>query len=150
MRHNRMSKASVAVSAGLITVAVAWAAPAQADPIDDAFLSALGGAGINAGEPTNTLSLGQSVCPMLIQPAGSFASTASSITGNSSMSPEMAQMFTEIAMSVYCPQMMSSLAEGQLPNLPQIPGLPGLPGTSGLPGLPGIPGLPSVPGISGL
>jgi hypothetical protein len=122
----------VAASAGLITVAMAWAAPAQADPIDDAFLSALGGAGISTGEPTGTLALGQSVCPMLTQPAGTFASAASGITGNSGMSPEMAQIFTEIAMSVYCPQMMSALADGQLPNLPQLPGLPGLPSIPGL------------------
>lgn len=138
MPHNKPSKVGVAVAAGLITATMTWAAPAQADPIDDAFLSALGGAGLNAGEPNDTLALGQSVCPMLTQPAGSFASAASSITGNSSMSPEMAAMFAQIAMSVYCPQMVSELASGQVPQLPQLPGLSGLPGLSMIPGLANI------------
>ncbi|MEO8815763.1 MAG: DUF732 domain-containing protein [Mycobacterium sp.] len=161
-----MTKASVAVSTGLIAAAAAWAAPAQAAPVDTSFLSSLNGAGFNIGDPAATAALGHSVCPMLTQPAGSAASAASSITGGTSgMSPEMAQMFTEIAVQAYCPQMLSQLASGQVPEMPQIPGMtsgiPGMSGaipgmSSGIPGLaggiPGIPaGLPGVPaGIPGL
>lgn len=125
MRHNTTAKAGAAIAAGLVTAAVAAAAPAQADLVDDTFLSALNGAGLNLGS-ADALALGQTVCPMLSQPAGSFASAASSITGAGSMSPEMAAMFTEIAVAVYCPQVLSSVGGGQLAGLPQIPGLAGL------------------------
>ncbi|MEO6794512.1 MAG: DUF732 domain-containing protein [Mycobacterium sp.] len=147
------------MSAGLMTAAMVLAAPAQADPIDTSFLSALGGAGFQVSDPAATQTLGQSVCPTLTEPAGQVASVASPLTGLTSgnaMSPEMAQMFTEIAVQVYCPQMMTQLASGQLPELPQIPGMsgglpggiPGLSGgipslSSGIPGLPG--GIPAIP-----
>ncbi|MGH3560809.1 MAG: DUF732 domain-containing protein [Mycobacterium sp.] len=126
MRHKWTSRASLAVSAGLITAAAAWAAPAQADSIDDSFLSALDGAGINYDDPADTVALGQSVCPMLAQPGSPLVSALSNIVGHG-ISPAMAEMFASIAVSTYCPQMMSSLADGQLPNLPQLPGLSGLP-----------------------
>ncbi len=137
MPHHQRSKASQALFAGLIVAAAAGAAPAQADPIDASFLSALDGAGINVGDPASTAELGQSVCSMLEQPAGTVASTVSSLTGsNGGMSPEMAGLFTDIAVATYCPEMVSQLASGQLPNLPQIPGLPSvsdIPGVAGLP-----------------
>lgn len=132
------------VWAGLI--ASVWlAAPAHADPIDTSFLSALGGAGMPVGDPAATAELGQSVCPMITEPAGTAASVASPITslgGGPDISPEMAQLFTQIAVQVYCPQMLSQLASGQVPELPQIPGMPlGIPGLSG--GIPAIPGIPA-------
>jgi hypothetical protein len=134
MPHSGTSRAGLAVCAGLISAAVTWAAPAQAGPVDDSFLSALDGAGINVGSPEDTVALGQSVCPMLAQSGSTLASAASevtnatsSITGKGGMSPAMAELFTGIAVSLYCPQVMSSLANGQLPNLPQLPGVPGLP-----------------------
>jgi len=142
--------AASTVWAGLI--ASVWlAAPAQASPVDTSFLSDLVGAGVPVGDPGATAALGQSVCPMLTQPAGTAASVAAPIAGmggGPAMSPEMAQMFTEIAVQVYCPQMLSQLANGQLPELPQIPGMSvGVPGLSGgIPGLPGgIPAIPAIP-----
>ncbi|MGB5795796.1 MAG: DUF732 domain-containing protein, partial [Mycolicibacter algericus] len=91
--------------------------------------------------------LGQSVCPMLTEPAGTAASVASPVTalgGGPAMSPEMAQLFTEIAVQAYCPQMLAQLASGQLPELPQIPGMSvGIPGLSG--GIPAIPAIPVIP-----
>lgn len=92
--------------------------------MDDSFLSALNGAGVNYQDPQGTAALGQTVCPMLAKPGGSFASTASSVVGNNGMSPAMAEMFTSIAISMYCPSMMGSIANGQVPNLPALPGMP--------------------------
>ncbi len=135
MAHNWTSRASLAVSAGLLAAAAGWAAPAQADTIDNAFLSSLDGAGINYGNPSDMVSIGQSVCPMLVEPGSTLAEAASSITGHGGMSPAIEKMVAGIAVSTYCPQMISSLAEGQLPQLP------GLPGGAGLPGLPGLQGL---------
>ncbi len=124
MRRNWIS---LATAVGLISTAAVLAAPAQADPIDDSFLSALNGAGVNSGDPGSTAALGQSVCPMLAQPGGTFASAASNIVGNNGMSPAMAEMFTSIAVSMYCPSMMGSLENGQMPSLPSLPGMPGMP-----------------------
>lgn len=119
---------SLTVSAGVLTAAALWAAPAQADPIGDSFLAALTNAGVNYSDPGATQSLGQSICPMLAQPGGTFASVATSMAGSNGMSPQMAALFTSIAISMYCPTMMSSLANGNwangnLANMIPIPGL---------------------------
>ncbi len=64
------------------------------------------------------------MCPALTGPAGTAAAATSGVTGaNNGMSPEMAQMFTEIAVQAYCPQMLTQLTHGQVPDLSQIPGL---------------------------
>lgn len=118
---------------------MAVAAPAYADGIDGSFLSALSNGGMNYGDPSMTTSLGQSVCPMLVQPGQSFASVASSM-GNQGISPGMASFFTGIAIQMYCPQMMSSIADGSILNSLQGTG-GGIPGVSGIPGLSGIPGI---------
>jgi hypothetical protein len=123
MRRNWLS---LTASVGLVTATVALAAPAHADAIDDSFLSALNGAGVHYQDPASTAALGQSVCPMLAQPGGTFASAASSVVGNNGMSPAMADLFTRIAISIYCPSMMTSLANGDVPSLPALPGMPGI------------------------
>ncbi|MEB3033988.1 DUF732 domain-containing protein [[Mycobacterium] nativiensis] len=145
--------AAGAVWTGVI-VSVGLAAPAHASPVDTSFLSDLAGAGLPVGDPGATAALGQSVCPMLTEPAGTAASVAAPVAGGlgagPAMSPEMAKLFTEIAVQVYCPQMLSQLASGQVPELPQIPGMStGVPGMSaGIPGLPGgIPAIPAIPAI---
>ncbi|MEB3019824.1 DUF732 domain-containing protein [[Mycobacterium] crassicus] len=136
--------AAGAVWTGVI-VSVGLAAPSHASPVDTSFLSDLAGAGVPVADPGATAALGQSVCPMLTEPAGTAASVAAPVAGGlgggPTMSPEMAKLFTEIAVQVYCPQMLSQLASGQVPELPQIPGMSG-----GIPGLPGgIPAIPAIP-----
>ncbi len=110
-----MNKAKRNLTVPLVGVATAVtvAAPAHADPTNDSFLSALSNAGIGFNDPNATASLGQSVCPMLVQPGQSFASVASSI-GNQGISPQMASFFTGIAISMYCPQIMNGLGDGTL------------------------------------
>ena len=120
----------LATAAGLVAAAATFAAPAEASPIDDAFVGALGNAGVNIGDPGNAVALGQSVCPMLAQPGGNFAAAATRVGGNG-MSPEMASMFTTIAIQMYCPTMVADVAAGNLSGLPQIPGLGQIPGLSG-------------------
>jgi hypothetical protein len=98
-----------------VATAVTVAAPAQADPTNDSFLSALSNAGIGYNDPNATTALGQAVCPMLVEPGKSFASVASSV-GNNGISPDMAAFFTGIAISMYCPSMMTSLGNGTFLN----------------------------------
>ena len=110
-----MNKANRNLTVTLVGVATAVtvAAPAHADPTNDSFLNALTNAGIGFNDPNATTALGQSVCPMLVEPGKSFASVASSV-GNQGISPEMASFFTGIAISMYCPSMMSGLGNGTL------------------------------------
>lgn len=149
MRNHWTSRALTVTAGAGLAGTLAWSAPAQADPADDAFLNSLGGTGIDVSNPAATAALGQSVCPMLTQPAGSLLSVVSGLTGSDGgMSPELAEMFAEAAVDAYCPQMLAEVANGQTPTVPPelagpgrgIPAIPGLPG--GIPGLPGgIPGL---------
>ena len=133
---------AAAVSVGVISGATVSAAPARADAGTDAFLSALSNAGVGYGNPSSAASLGQAICPMLAQPGGNFAGVASSVANNG-IPPGMASLFTSIAISMYCPQMMDSFANGSWLNNIGTPGNGGVPGTGGIPGLPfQIPGLP--------
>jgi hypothetical protein len=80
---------------------------------------------------------------MLAQPGGNFAAAATRVRGSNGMSPEMAGMFTTIAIQMYCPSVMADVASGNIPGgLQQIPGLSG-----GIPGLSGIPGMSDIPGF---
>jgi hypothetical protein len=111
----------------LLTAAAMFSAPVEADPHDDDFIDALSHAGIEYGEPGNALAVGQSICPMLAQPGGSFAAAASGVA-HRGMSPQMAQLFTTIAIQTYCPTEIANIANGNLSGLQQVPGVVGVPG----------------------
>jgi hypothetical protein len=111
----------------LITVATAFSIPGEADPHDDNFIDALSHAGIEYGEPGNAMAVGQSICPMVAAPGGSFAAAASGVA-HRGMSPQVARMFTTIAIRTYCPDEMSNLMGGNRSGQPQIPGMTGIPG----------------------
>ncbi|MBS9532888.1 DUF732 domain-containing protein [Mycobacterium sp. M1] len=129
MRHHRIAGAGLAVAAGLVGMTVGLAAPASADP----------GPGI-----------GQNVCPLLansgsglVSAASTVSNAASGITGKSGPSPEMAQMFAQMALSSYCPTALSAFSNGRLPDVPGVfsdaPGSTGL-FEGGLPSLTALPG----------
>jgi Protein of unknown function (DUF732) len=126
------AKRNLAVTLAGIATAVTLGAPAHADPITDtSFLSALTNAGIGYNDPADTEQLGQSICPMLVEPGKNMASIYSTVSNNG-INPAMASFFTGIAISMYCPSMMSSIGNGTFLN--QLSGLNGLNGL-GLPGL---------------
>ena len=115
-----------------VATALSLAAPASADPVtNNNFLSALTDAGIGYGDPTNTEQLGQSICPMLVEPGKNMASIYSTVSNNG-INPAMASFFTGIAISMYCPQMMGSIGNGTFLNTLQ--------GMQGMPGIPRVPG----------
>ena len=126
-----MIKAKRILTATLVgaATAVTLAAPASADPFTDtSFLGALNNAGVGYNDPVSTEQLGQSICPMLVEPGKNMASVYSTVSNNG-ISPGMAAFFTGIAISMYCPSMMSSIGNGTFLN--QLSGLNGL----GIPGL---------------
>ena len=115
----------MAIATSTIAAGLSFAAPASADPANpngDSFLNALNRAGIGYNDPANTEQLGQQVCPMLVEPGKSLASVYSRVSNNG-ISPDMAAFFTGIAISMYCPQMMSGLGNGTFLNWLPMPGL---------------------------
>jgi Protein of unknown function (DUF732) len=116
---------------GLVTAAALFSAPVEADPHDDDFIDALSHAGIEYGEPGNAMAVGESICPMLAQPGGSFAAAASGVAQRG-MSPQMAQMFTTIAIQTYCPEEMANIFGGNVSGLQQLPGMAGMTGIPGI------------------
>ena len=111
----------------LITVATAFSATGEADPSDDNFIDALSHAGIEYGEPGNAMAVGQSICPMIAQPGGSFAAAASGVA-HRGMSPQLAKMFTTIAIQTYCPMRWQtySAATHLACSDPGVTGIPGV------------------------
>jgi hypothetical protein len=109
----------------LIVAAAMFSGPAEADPHDDDFIDALSHAGVEYGEPGNAMAVGQSICPMLAQPGGNFAAAASRV-GRRGMSPQMAQLFTTIAIQTYCPEEMANIMGGNVAGLQQLPGMAGM------------------------
>ena len=127
------AKRNLTVTLVGVATAVTLAAPASADPIaDNSFLNALTNAGIGYNDPGSTQQLGQSICPMLVEPGKNLASVYSTVSNNG-INPQMAAFFTGIAISMYCPSMMSSIGNGTFLN--QLNGFQGIPGISGIPGL---------------
>ncbi|MDQ2636937.1 MAG: DUF732 domain-containing protein [Actinomycetota bacterium] len=110
-----------ALTIGATAAAALLAAPAQADPIDDAFLAALRDGGVPFSNPMDTVSLGKAVCPLLVEPGKSFAAAYSTVANNG-VPPQMAAFFTGIAISMYCPQMVSSLGNGTVLDWLPLPG----------------------------
>lgn len=114
----RISSARLAVAAtSIAAAAVLAAAPAHADPMDDAFLDALGSAGVAMTEtnPGDAVALGQSVCPMLSQPGQTAADAASQVANAAGMSMGPATMFTGLAISMFCPGAVAAIGNGQNP-----------------------------------
>lgn len=126
--------AAVALSVGIVAVAAVSPAPAKADVASDRFLAALADSGVSYGDPGTAVSMAQSICPMLVKPGGDFASIASQMGGTNGVSPGMSSLFTSIAISMYCPQMMASIANGDWLGQAAQMNLPGLSGLTGIPG----------------
>ncbi|MGV0848795.1 DUF732 domain-containing protein [Mycolicibacterium phlei] len=115
-------------SAGLtVNLAVnTGAAHAQTDSLDDAFLAALTDAGMTFTNPVDMVKLGESVCPMLVEPGKSLAKIYTRVS-DSGIPPDLAAFFTGIAISTYCPQAIASVGNGTILDwLPAARAIPGL------------------------
>lgn len=143
----------LSAAAGMLTAAAMFAAPAEADGTDDAFLNALTAAGVNSGAPEAAESMGRQVCTDVAAPGGSFAAAAQRARGGSAMSASMAGMFATIAIQMYCPTMVSQVASGDLSGLQNLSGMAGqaaAPGVASVPAIPAMPAMPAMPKIPGL
>ncbi len=107
--------ASLSLSVGIMAAATALSAPAQADPGADAFLAALSSAGVTGVDPATAVSVGESVCPMLVEPGQRAADVASDVADAIGRPLGAGTMFTGIAISIFCPAAVTSLASGNSP-----------------------------------
>jgi hypothetical protein len=99
----------VGVSAGVAGLTAALAAPVHADLGGNAFLRALTNAGVAVSQPDSAMALGQSVCPMLVTPGGSFDSVIAAVADGHGMSHDAAGVFTIVAIATYCPAVLAPL-----------------------------------------
>ena len=106
---------ALALTTGFVSVAAVVAAPAQADPVEDAFLNAVTEAGVVMGDPGSAVSIGQQVCPMLAEPGQNAANVASEVADMGGMPLGPATMFTGIAITMFCPAAVSAIGSGQSP-----------------------------------
>jgi Protein of unknown function (DUF732) len=111
----KATRIALAVSTAALAAATIGVAPAQADPGDDAFLSALTSAGLTNIDPAIATSVGQSVCPMLSEPGQQLANVAAEVSDAIGRPLGPATMFTGLAISLFCPSAVASFANGQTP-----------------------------------
>jgi hypothetical protein len=103
------------LGAGVAGLAAALASPVHADLMGNAFLRALTNAGVPVLEPGSATALGQSVCPMLVQPGGSFDSVIAALGDGTGMSHESAGVFAIVAIATYCPAVLAPLLSDRPP-----------------------------------
>ena len=104
----------LALTGGMAAAAAMLAAPIRADMMNNAFLMALTNAGVPYSQPATAMALGQSICPMLFQPGGSFDSISSKVADNNGLSHDAAGVFTVIAIATYCPAVLAPLFPNRL------------------------------------
>ena len=109
-------------AAGLLAGALASAAPAHADAVDDAFIAALNQAGIKFDNAELATQMAKSICPQLVGPGKSFGSAVARVQGNG-IPPQMAAFFAGVAVKMYCPAMMKSITNGTFLQWVQAPHL---------------------------
>ena len=96
----------------LAALAISAATPtlAHADTGTDPVLDAVGSAGASTTAASSSPSLGNSICTAVQQPGETMASIASALAARDGTSPRMSRVLTGLAISIYCPTMMSTLA----------------------------------------
>jgi hypothetical protein len=99
----------MAVCVGVISAAAVSGTPAHADMVGNSFLAALTDAGVAYNDPASATTLGQSVCPMVVQPSATFDGVSATTAANSGMARDKAELFTIIAIAAYCPGMLSPI-----------------------------------------
>ena len=107
----------VVVSVGIVAAAVTWATPARADPVGDSISTVLNTVGIGNNGPISSViaQIGQSICPLLVQPGSNFASNATQMSGNGGLTSPIAGFLAGQAIQAECPAFMTAIANGTMP-----------------------------------
>ena len=124
MKRNCIATAaSLVVSAVLMGVAAGVAAPAQADTGTEVFLRALADRGLIGIDPATAITVGESICPQLVEPGQTAANVAADVAEAIGRPLGPATMFTGVAISIFCPGAVAALLNGQSPIPPVLLGL---------------------------
>lgn len=97
-----------------LAAALLGAAPSQADS---------GGAGAtpnaSGSEPISAAieKFGQSICPSLVKPGSSVATTLSELQGNTGLTPALTGMVAGFVIQTQCPAVMTQISKGDLAAL---------------------------------
>lgn len=126
MNLRRIARAGSVILSSTVIAAAISSAPANADnEYDNDFLAALANAGVGVSDPAIATAVGESVCSTLQQSGPDAVNTAANVAQSVGISPGAAGLFTGIAVSAYCPQLLSTLASKNF-AIPQLPvALPG-------------------------
>jgi len=114
-RKHVAAVASLVVSAGLMGAAAVTAAPAHAETGTEVFLNELNELGLLGIDPATALRIGESVCPMLVEPGQTVANLAADVADALGRPLGPATMFTGLAISVFCPGAVAAIADGRSP-----------------------------------
>ncbi|MCH9735392.1 MAG: DUF732 domain-containing protein [Actinomycetia bacterium] len=106
----------------VVAALVAWAAlvsatmtaaPAQADTGLDVFLRALDRYGLGSIDPATAARVGESVCPMLVEPGQNAADIAAGVSEALGRPIGLATIFTGLAIEAFCPRAVTALTDGR-------------------------------------
>ncbi|WP_099023949.1 DUF732 domain-containing protein [Mycolicibacterium palauense] len=126
MKRTRIASIA-ALTASATVVGLLAAGPAQAEPLladpdvggqVSTFLGALsdtGVSGLGGLDPARAAAVGQQVCPLLSEPGQRVADVAADVADALGRPLGPATMFTGLAISVFCPAVVTSLADGRSP-----------------------------------
>jgi Protein of unknown function (DUF732) len=90
-----------------VAALIGLAAPAHADPGDDAFLAALTKAGISYKNPDKAIKAGQKVCDLASSGTSQLDIVRDIRDLNPAFTMATAAKFAEAAASVYCPNLLA-------------------------------------------
>ena len=86
--------------------------------LDNGFVKTINnsvGIGFGGVDPAAATSIGQQVCPMLSQPGQDVADVAAKVADEMGRPLGPATMFTGLAIQIFCPGAVASIANGQSP-----------------------------------
>ena len=117
MAMSTMAVRPVTVTMAVFVAALGATPAARADSVGDGMAPVLNSAGIgNNGAVSSTIAqVGQSICPMLVKPGSSFASSAAQASGQGGLAAPLAGFLFGMAIQSQCPSFMTSVANGNMP-----------------------------------
>ncbi|WP_156690059.1 DUF732 domain-containing protein [Mycobacterium sp. Marseille-P9652] len=119
-RNVSSAKWSTACAVVLSATAMLGAAPASADPVDDAVIAALSNYGISVDDPAGTIARAHAVCAALDRNQ-SASILAMKVLRETDMSPKQAGFFIGVSIAAYCPEHRGATDPSIIWMLPDFP-----------------------------
>lgn len=101
------------VATAAVVSATLTAAPAQADTGIDVFLRMLDQYGMGSIDTATAVRVGESVCPLLVEPGQNAANVAADVADALGRPIGLATLFTGFAIQAFCPRAVTALTDGE-------------------------------------